>query len=297
MRVGFIGTGHMGNPMARHLIRGGHELVVHDKVQEATANLIELGATWADSPRAVAAEARVVFASLPGPLEVDDAVFGSQGILAGAEPGTVLVDLTTSLPSAARRVATQAAERGVEYLDAPVSGMVSGAEEGILTVFVGGEAQTLAKVQPLIETFARHVFHVGGVGLGNILKLTNNMMIHASSLVVQECLAIGVKAGLEPQQLYDIWNVSSSSRFVYEIPLWLEGKYEDPLFPVRLAAKDNGLCVEAARELGVPMPVGSASAQVFARAVNRGYANLMRQGATLLTIEEDAGVKIVKNRP
>jgi 3-hydroxyisobutyrate dehydrogenase-like beta-hydroxyacid dehydrogenase len=204
------------------------------------------------------------------------------------------VDLTTSLPSAVRRQAGVAAQHGVAFLDAPLSGMVSGAHEGILTIFVGGDAAVLERVRPLLESFTRHIFHVGEIGMGNILKLTNNIMIHGSHLIVQECLAVGVKAGLDPQQLFEIWNVSSSSRFVYEIPLWLQGNYENPDFPVRLAAKDAGLAVEAGRELGVSMPVASAASQMYLRAVARGYGDLMRQGASLLTIQEDAGVEIVK---
>jgi 3-hydroxyisobutyrate dehydrogenase-like beta-hydroxyacid dehydrogenase len=294
--VGFIGTGHMGNPIVRHLLSAGHHLAVHDKRQEATANLLELGAAWADSPRAAAEQSQVMFTSLPGPVEVDEAVSGPEGLLAGALPGSAFVDLTTTLPSASRRLAAMAAEKDVRFLDVPLSGMVTGAEAGTLTVFAGGDAATLEVVRPLLATFASHIFHVGGVGNGNIVKLTNNIMIHGSSLIVQECLALGAKAGLDPRELYEIWNVSSSSRFVYDIPFWLEQQYEAPAFTARLTAKDAGLAVEAGRELGVPMPVASAAAQVFLRAVARGYGDLLRQGASLLTIQEDAGVEIVKNR-
>jgi 3-hydroxyisobutyrate dehydrogenase-like beta-hydroxyacid dehydrogenase len=296
MKVGFIGTGHMGNPVVRHLMRAGNDLVVHDKRQEATANLIELGATWADSPRQVAEQSDVVFTSLPGPAEVDEAVSGSEGILAGAREGMIHVDLTTSLPSAVRRVAAQAAEKAVGFLDVPLSGMVTGAEAGTLTVFVGGDAATLEQVRPLLEAFTNHIFHVGEVGHGNILKLTNNIMIHGSTIIVQECLAFAVKAGLDPKQLYEIWNVSSSSRFVYDIPLWLEEDYEDPAFTVRLAAKDAGLTVEAAREIGVPMPTAAAAAQTYLRAVAQGYGDLLRQGGGLLTVQDAAGVEVVKDR-
>jgi 3-hydroxyisobutyrate dehydrogenase-like beta-hydroxyacid dehydrogenase len=268
MKVGFIGTGHMGNPLVRHLLRAGNELVVHDLRQESTANLIELGAVWADSARAVAQQCEVVFTALPGPADVDAAVSGPDGILAGARHGTIHVDLTTSPPSAVQRLERQAAASGVAFLDAPLSGMVTGAEAG-LSVFVGGDAQTLEAVRPLLECFTSHIFHVGQVGHGNIVKLTNNIMIHGSTLIVQECLAFAVKAGLDARELYEIWNVSSSSRFVYDIPYWLEEDFENPAFTVRLAAKDAGLCVEAAREIGAPMPVASAAAQTYLRAVAR----------------------------
>jgi 3-hydroxyisobutyrate dehydrogenase len=214
MKVGFIGTGHMGNPLVRHLLRAGNELVVHDLRQESTSNLIELGAVWADSARLVAQQSEVVFTSLPGPADVDVAVSGPDGMLAGARPGMIHVDLTTSLPSAVQRLERQADAQGVGFLDAPLSGMVTGAEAGTLSVFVGAEAQTLEAVRPLLESFSSHIFHVGRVGHGNIVKLTNNIMIHGSTLIVQECLAFAVKAGLDARELYEIWNVSSSSRFV-----------------------------------------------------------------------------------
>ena len=127
MNVGFIGTGHMGNPIAGHLIKAGHQLTVHDKRQESTANLIELGAAWGDNPAAVAAASDVVFTSLPGPPEVEDAVLGAGGLLEGARPGMVHVDLTSNLPSAVRRIAQLEAAREVAFLDAPLAGMVVGA--------------------------------------------------------------------------------------------------------------------------------------------------------------------------
>ncbi len=296
MKVGFIGTGHMGNPVARHLIRGGHELVVHDLRQESAANLVELGASWADSARSVAEQTEVVFTSLPGPADVDAAVSGPDGILAGAKAGLIHVDLTTNLPSAVQRVAKQCKAQGVGFLDAPLSGMVTGAEAGTLSIFVGGDAATLEVVRPLLETFSSHIFHVGEVGHGNIVKLTNNIMIHGSALIVQECLAFAVKAGMDAKELYEIWNVSSSSRFVYDIPFWLEQDFENPAFTVRLAAKDAGLAVEAAREIGAPMPVSAAAAQTYLRAVAQGYGDLLRQGGGLLTIQDAAGVEVVKDR-
>jgi 2-hydroxymethylglutarate dehydrogenase len=293
MRIGFIGTGHMGNPIARHLIRAGHELVVHDKRQEATANLIELGAAWGDSAAVAAERADVVFTSLPGPPEVDEAVLSDQGLLKGARSGTVHVDLSSNLPSAVQRLSRIEGAQGVGFLDAPLSGMTIGAEEGTLTIFVGGEEKTLESVRPLLEAFGKNIFHIGPVGTGNIIKLTNNMMIHASSLIVQEALAIGVKAGIDPERLYEIWNVSSSSRFVQGIPRLLERNFDNPSFTLALTAKDVGLCVEAAREMNVPATMAAAASQVYIRSMARGLGDKLMT-ASVITIEEEAGVKIEK---
>ena len=293
MKLGFIGTGHMGNPITRHLLKAGHELTIYDKRQEATANLIELGAIWGESPAGVADASEVIFTSLPGPPEVDDAVLGEHGILDGAKPGILHVDLSSNLPSAVQRLSRIERAKGLDFMDAPLSGMVIGAEEGTLTIFVGAEPATLDRARPLLEHFGKNIFHVGPVGSGNILKLTNNMMIHASSLLVQEALAIGVKAGIDPEKLYEIWNVSSSSRFVQGIPRLLERNFDNPSFTLALTAKDVGLCVEAAREMNVPTTVAAAASQVYVRSMARGLGDKL-MSATLITIEEEAGIKIEK---
>ena len=291
MRLGFIGTGHMGNPIARHLIRAGNELVVFDRRPEASANLIELGAAWGESASGVASQVEVVFTSLPGPPEVDEAVLGDEGILAGARAGTVHVDLSSNLPSSVRRLARIEASRSVTFLDAPVSGMVTGAEAGTLAVFVGGDAKAYEMVRPLLQTFGGNVFHVGPVGNGNIVKLSNNLMTIASGLLVYEALALGVKAGLDAQKLYEMWNVSSSSRYVQGVPRMLERQWDDPSFALALAAKDLGLAVEAGRELAVPLTVTAAASQLYTRAVARGLGGKSPQ-AVLQVVEEEAGTKI-----
>jgi 3-hydroxyisobutyrate dehydrogenase-like beta-hydroxyacid dehydrogenase len=233
-----------------------------------------------------------VFTSLPGPPEVDDAVLGARGLLDGARPGMVHVDLSSNLPSAVRRLSRIEGTRGLGFLDAPLSGMVTGAEAGTLTVFVGGDAGTLESVRPLLETFGKNIFHCGPeVGMGNILKLTNNLIIHASSLIVQEALAIGVKAGIDAQRLYEIWNLSTSSRLVQGVPRLLERNFDNPSFTLALTAKDVGLCVEAAREMGVPAGVAAAAAQVYLRSMSRGLGDKL-MSASLITIEEEAGVRI-----
>jgi 3-hydroxyisobutyrate dehydrogenase-like beta-hydroxyacid dehydrogenase len=290
--IGFIGAGHMGNPIARHLIRAGSNLTVHDKRPEAIANLIELGATWADSPAQVAQQSDVVFTSLPGPPQVDEAVLGENGLLQGARDGMVHVDLSTNLPSAVQRLAQIEASRGVAFLDAPLSGMAAGAAEGTLTVFVGGDEKTFQAVEPLLGTFGKNIFYIGPqAGLGNIMKLANNLMVNAIPLLVDEALVLGVKAGIDAKRLFEIWNVSSASRFVQGIPRLLERDFDNPSFTLALSAKDVGLAAEAGRELGVPMPVTSAAAQVLTRSVAAGLGD-KSPAAVIITIEDGAGTRV-----
>jgi len=296
MKIGFIGTGNMGNGMVRKLIADGHELTVNDRRQESTANLIELGARWAETPADCAAGNEVVISSLPGPSEVDEVVLGDKGLMEGASPGTIYVDLTSSLPASAKRLGHILESRGVTFLEAPVSGMVSGVvsvEEASLSVFVGGDAKAFEIAKPLLANFCANIFYVGEVGMGNVVKLTNNMISLGSRVLIQEALAVAVKAGFDPMQVYEMWNVSSASKWVQEVPRWLNvpDEVSNPTFSLLLSAKDVGCCLEVSRDLGIPMTVGAAVSQVFTRTVAGGLGG-HGPAATFLQIEKEAGVRI-----
>ncbi|HWC29389.1 MAG TPA: NAD(P)-dependent oxidoreductase [Dehalococcoidia bacterium] len=298
MKIGFIGTGNMGNGMVRKLMNLGHELTVNDRRQESTANLIELGAKWADSPADAAKGNEVVISSLPGPAEVDEVVLGERGLLEGAAPGLIYVDLTSSLPTSVKRLGHILESRGVTFIEAPVSGMVSGVtsvEEESLATFVGGDEKAFEQVKPLLAAFCANIFYVGEVGRGNVIKLTNNMISLGSRVLIQEALAVAVKAGFDPMQVYEMWNVSSASRWVQDVPRLLEMPDEvaHPSFSLLLSAKDVGCCLEVSRELGVPMTVGAAVSQVFTRTVAAGLGG-HGPAATFLTIEKESGVRIRK---
>lgn len=290
MRLGFIGTGKIGNPMARNLIGAGHELVVNDLRPEACANLLELGAVWAESPAAVAAQTGVIFTSLPGPAEVETVLTGPGGILAGAQPGTVYFDLSTNAPSAARRLAALAAEHGVTYLDAPVSGGVSGAEQATLAVIVGGDRATFDAHRPLLEAIGANVFHLGEVGAGCTAKLVNNLIALGVSHLLNEALVMGVKAGIDARTLYEVMNVSSASRFVQGVPRLLERRFDEPTFTLALAAKDVGLAVALGREHTVPMPASAAVEQALLAATVAGHGG-RASSASMLWLESLAGVE------
>jgi 3-hydroxyisobutyrate dehydrogenase-like beta-hydroxyacid dehydrogenase len=300
MKIGFVGTGNMGNGMVRKLMNLGHELTVNDRRQESTANLIELGAKWAESPADAARGNQVVISSLPGPAEVDEVVLGERGLLEGAAPGTIYLDLTSSLPASAKRLGHILESRGVTFLEAPVSGMVSGVtsvEEASLSVFVGGDEKAFEQVKPLLAAFCANIFYVGEVGMGNVIKLTNNMISLGSRVLIQEALAVAVKAGYDPMKVYEMWNVSSASKWVQEVPRWLDvpDEVKNPSFSLLNSAKDVGCCVEVSRELGIPMTVGAAVSQVFTRTVAAGLGG-HSPVATLLQVENEAGVRIRKQK-
>ncbi|HZQ36061.1 MAG TPA: NAD(P)-dependent oxidoreductase, partial [Dehalococcoidia bacterium] len=287
MDVGFIGLGNMGNPMARNLIRAGHQLIVYDLREHAAANLIELGARWADSPKAVAEQCRVVFTSLPGPPEVERVVLGPDGVLAGAASGSVLFDLSSNAPPVIRRIAAQAADRGVTVLDAPVSGGVSGAEKATLAVMVGGERAAFEAHRELLGAIGANVFHLGPVGNGSIVKLMNNLIALSIGPLLDEAVVVGAKAGIPPTTLFEVMSVSSAGPLVRGLPRLFRRNFEDASFALALARKDVGLAVGAGRDLGVPMPVAAAVEQVYEWAKGNGLGD-KNSLATLLLYEQAA---------
>jgi 3-hydroxyisobutyrate dehydrogenase-like beta-hydroxyacid dehydrogenase len=296
MKIGFIGTGRMGNGMVRKLIAAGHELTVNDRRQESTANLVELGATWAETPADCAVGNEVVISSLPGPAEVDEVVLGDKGLIDGAAPGTIYVDLTSSLPSSAKRLGHILEGRGITFVEAPVSGMISGVtsvEQSSLATFVGGDEKAFERVKPLLATFCSNIFYVGEVGRGNVIKLTNNMISLGSRILIQEALAVAVKAGFGAREVVEMWNVSSAAKWIQDMPAWLDipDNMPNPTFSLLLAAKDVGCCLEVSREYEVPMTVGAAVSQVFTRTVAGGFGD-QNPLATLLQIEKEAGVRV-----
>ena len=287
--VGFIGVGKIGNPMCANVLKGGHRVVVHDLVEEHAANLIELGAIWAESPAQVAAQSEVVLTSLPGPPEVTAVLRGADGILEGAEPGLVCFDLSTNLPSTVKLLAERAAEQGVTFLDSPVSNGVQGAIDATLAVMVGGDEAAFDKYKPVLECIGNNVFHMGELGMGALTKITNNMVSISSIQLLIEATVIAEAAGLDAQKAYEVMSVASAQNYVRNMPTLLERDFDDASFFLQWAAKDVSLAVQVAREQGIPSPLASAASDMLNRAKNRGYG-MKSVMATLLSAEEDAGV-------
>ncbi len=288
MRVGFIGVGNIGNPMCEHVIKAGHTVFVHDLVEERAANLIELGAQWAESAAEVARLSEVVLSSLPGPPEVEAVLTGADGILAGAQPGTAYLDLSTNLPEVAKRLSALAAEQGVTMLDSPVSGGVAGAQAGTLAVMVGGDRETFERYEQLLGAIGEHVFYMGEIGNGVLVKLVNNLVALTTQQVVQEGVLLAEAAGLDPLRAHEVMSVSSAQRYVGGVPRLLERDYDTVSFALDLAAKDVRLALEVAADHNVSLPVASAAHQTLLRAKARGLGakNLT---ATFQLLEESAG--------
>lgn len=268
MQIGFVGTGTMGNPMARCLIDAGHRLTVHDLRREATTDLGKLGAQWADGPRGVAEASEVVFTSLPGPTEVEKALLDpSTGILAGLRADSAFIDMTTNAPTVARRIADACRARGVEVLDAPVSGRPPG-----MTIMVGGDAATFTKYRPLLESMGRNIFHVGPTGSGCVAKLVTQYLGYSNFVTALEGMLIGAKAGIGLGVLAQIVPVSAgASRTFDNIPRSVLPGTFTAGGTLDIVAKDMHLACELAREVGAPAHIGALADDVYKRAQAMGW--------------------------
>jgi 3-hydroxyisobutyrate dehydrogenase-like beta-hydroxyacid dehydrogenase len=268
MQLGFVGTGTMGNPMARCLIEAGHQVTVHDLRRDTTTNLCALGARWADTPCAVAQASDVVFTSLPGPAEVEKGLLDpSTGILAGLRPGGAYIDMTTNAPPLVRRLAEVCQARGVEMLDAPVSGRPPG-----MTIMVGGNAATFATYRPLLECMGRQVFYVGETGAGCIAKLVTQYLGYTNFIAALEGLLIGARAGIDLGVLAQIVPVSAgASRTFDNIPRAVFSGEFVAGGTLDIVAKDLHLACELARQVGAPAHLGLLADDVLKRAQAQGW--------------------------
>jgi len=265
--LGFIGVGRMGGPMAERLLAAGHPVTVHDRDEAAVRRLVSAGATRADSPAAVASGARIVFASLPTPAVVLDVVRGPDGVCHGSAV-RIFVDLSTSGAPAAIAIDECLRGHGIQPLDAPVSGGMAGARAGTLTLMASGPRAAFETVEPLLKRLGR-VFYVGEKpGLGQTLKLANNLMSQAAIAITSEALAFGVKAGLDPQLMLDVINVSSgrNTASAEKFPKHVLTRGFDFGFSAGLAYKDVRMCIEEATRLGVPMTVGREVCELLSQA-------------------------------
>jgi 3-hydroxyisobutyrate dehydrogenase len=281
--------------MASHIIAAGHTVTVHDIRREAATPHLEKGAQWADSPRAAAAASEIVFTSLPGPKEVEAVALGEGGVLQGAQPDTVYVDLSTSSPTLIRHIHAVYQEKKIHVLDAPVSGGPVGAQAATLAVMVGGDKAIYDRVKPVLDAIGNKVSYVGGIGCGEIAKLVHNMIGICMQLVLAEGFTLGVKAGVEPEALRRAiadGAVGQGLMLNYVMPeVVFKGDFDTVRFALRLARKDIGLATELGREFNVPLKVASIVEQEFVEGLARGWGE--RDSSVPFTFQEErAGVKV-----
>lgn len=275
VRVGLIGPGIMGRPMAINLLKAGHAVAVHARRRKAATPLAAAGATVCASPREVAERADVVFTVVSDTPDVEAVLLGPDGVIAGASPGTLVVDMSTISPTATRRIAAALGAKGVTMLDAPVSGGEAGAIAGTLSIMVGGAPEDFQRALPLLQVLGGNVVHIGGHGAGQVAKLCNQVVVAETVNAVAEALALARAAGVDPGRVREALLGGFAGSRVLEVHgrRILEGDYA-PGFKARLHDKDMRLVRELAAEVGVDLPAADHVAGLIAGLVARGDGEL-----------------------
>jgi len=278
MKVGFIGLGLMGAGMAKNLVEKGFSVTtMAHRNREPLERLVALGASEAADPRAVAEASDVVLLCVTGSPQVEECVFAENGILAGARPGLIVIDCSTSLPASSTKVAAALAEAGCAYLDAPLTRTPIEAEKGTLNCIVGGPAETFAKVEPVLQAFCENIFHVGAVGSGHTLKLINNFMAMSHVVVTAEAFAACRAADIDPKMLYDLISAGGVNSGLFQLIAGgaVEGDMERMKFAIGNALKDMTYFTTFADDVSLQAAVARAIRQDLEDAVERGFGDRM----------------------
>ena len=299
MKIGFIGLGMMGAGMASNLQKAGHDLVVHDLTRQAASKHLNAGATWADSPRAVAAACDIVFTSLPTPVDVQRVGTGENGLIEGFRSGAAWFDLSTNAVDVVRSLHATFAEKGIDFLDAPVSGGPKGANSGRLAIWVGGTRAAYDKYHAVLAAMGDQAAYIGPIGAGSIAKLVHNATSAAMNVVLSEVFTMGIKAGVEPLALFEAVRQGATGRsrtFDRLADHFLTGSYDPADFALRLLHKDVTLACQLARDVQVPMRLTNMALMELTEALNRGWgARDSRVGALLQ--QERAGIPPIAVAP
>ncbi|ASC73524.1 6-phosphogluconate dehydrogenase, decarboxylating [Halomicronema hongdechloris C2206] len=274
MKLAFIGMGTMGAPMAINLLKAGYDVTVHNRTREREVTLAAAGAQRAESPQAAATGADVVITCVSDTADVERVILAEQGVMAGAKAGAIVVDMSTISPTVTRQIAATLAERQIAMVDAPVSGGSEGAQKGTLSIMIGGEPQVVERVRPVLEAMGNTLTHVGPIGAGQITKAINQIIVAGTYWSVAEGMALGLKAGLDMERVVQAvgggaagsWGLTNRSGAMI--------RNDYPLgFRVRLHRKDLDIALEAARELGVTLPMAAFVEQIETGLIAQGYGD------------------------
>jgi 3-hydroxyisobutyrate dehydrogenase-like beta-hydroxyacid dehydrogenase len=267
-KIGFIGLGLMGKPMAMNLLKAGHSLTVWNRTATKAKELVEAGAVQAKTPREVAEASEVLLTIVSDPPALEAVLWGApgkdDGALGGLKAGSIYVDSSTVSPALVKRVAAECREHGVRFLDAPVTGGDWGAREGNLVFMIGGDGETLKDIEPILKVMGKKWFHLGPNGAGQTIKLAMNAILALEVAGVAEAIGLVTRAGLSGEQLAEVLQSSMGRSGLLDLktPLMLKGDFR-PSFPLRLMHKDLGLALELANQLGVALPTTAAAREVY----------------------------------
>jgi len=293
-RIGFIGLGAMGKPMAKNLIGAGYNLTVHDLNPQPVEELVSLGAKKAQNSAETARDVEVVITMLPADDEVKAVVLGPEGVVEGAKEGSVLIDMSSIAPHTSKHVASEVHKKGIKFLDAPVSGGTTGAEKGTLTIMVGGDKALLDEHMEILQAMGKTIYHVGDVGMGETVKMVNQMLVGINLAGIVEALVMGTKLGVAPEVLYKIIRASSGNSFMLDsrVPNFIfTGNFTQPGFAVDLLRKDLGLALESAKVNKVPLFMTGQAYQYYTRATAEGLGK-KDMSSVIELLEKTVGIQV-----
>jgi 2-hydroxy-3-oxopropionate reductase len=264
MKIGFIGLGIMGKPMAKNLLKAGYELVVYDIVAQPVEEVVKAGAKAGSSPKDVAAKSDLIITMLPNSPEVKEAVLGKNGVIEGAKPGTILVDMSSIAPLATKEVEAALVKKGVEMLDGPVSGGEPKAIDGSLAIMVGGKAELFEKVKPVLLKMGASAVLCGEIGSGNVTKLANQIIVALNIAAMSEAFVLAAKAGVDPGRVFDAikGGLAGSTVLNAKAPMVCKGNYK-PGFRIELHIKDLQNALDTAHAIGVPVPLTGTMMEIM----------------------------------
>ncbi|RID87605.1 NAD(P)-dependent oxidoreductase [Peribacillus asahii] len=272
--IGFIGTGVMGKSMAHHLLKAGYELYVYTRTKEKAEELLNQGAKWADTPKELAQHANVIITMIGYPKDVEDIYLGEQGLIVNGKPGTYMIDMTTSTPSLAERIASEAKKKGMAALDAPVSGGDIGARDAKLAIMVGGEEEDFKAVQPILEVMGNNVVYQGKAGSGQHTKMCNQITIASTMIGVTEAIVYAKKAGLDPDRVLQSISTGAASSWSLTnlVPRMVKEDFE-PGFYIKHFIKDMTIALEEADKMGMDTPGLALSKSLYVQLAEAGEEN------------------------
>ena len=291
-KVGFVGLGIMGKPMARNLRKAGFDLNVHSRSKPPVDELVSVGARAADSPSACAEGMDVIVTMLPDSTDSETVILGDNGVLAGARKGATIIDMSSIAPAVSQKIAAACEAQGVDALDAPVSGGEPGAIAGQLAIMVGGKKDVFERCEPVLKAVGTSYVLCGGYGAGNTTKLANQIIVAANIEAVGEALVLVRKAGLDPNTVFEAirGGLAGSNVLNAKGPMMIDGNFK-PGFRIRLHQKDLANALLTGKELGVPLPVTALIQQMVGALVNNGKGELDHSGIATF-IEDMANIKI-----
>lgn len=274
MKVAFIGMGTMGAPMALNILTAGHEVVVHNRTREKELPLADAGALRADTPREAAAQAELIITCVSDTPDVEAIILSDEGVIHGAAPGSLVVDMSTISPSATRHISATLSERDVHMLDAPVSGGSEGAKNGMLAIMVGGAADDIQRAMPVLEAMGKTITHVGSIGSGQMTKAINQVILAGTFMGVAEGMVLGMKAGLDMQKVIAAISSGAAGSWVLSNRAMNMVNNTYPLgFRTRLHHKDLRIALEAARNMGLTLPASALMDQIENGVIGRGHGD------------------------